>query len=66
MAKKLVSGPILAHSGCQSFFHKAGFVSHYTSWSAIIMYNIKKKDNNDPILRKPSDGRTDRGTEGRE
>ena len=24
------------------FFQKSGFASHYISWSAIIMYNIRK------------------------
>ena len=36
------------------FFQKSGFLSHYISWSAIIMYNIKKT--NDLIFRKRSEG----------
>ena len=43
------------------FFQKTGFVIHQISWSAIIMHNIKKT--NDQILRKLSDGRTDRQTD---
>ena len=53
MAKKLVLGPILAHLAqiraasffvfC-CFFQKFALVSHYISWSAIIMYNIKRKN----------------------
>ena len=45
--------------GCQFFFfQKYDFIKHYISWSAIIMYNIRKT--NDSILRKFSDGQTDR------
>ena len=33
--------PNLAHNFF-FFFFKAGLVSHYIPWSAIIMYNIKK------------------------
>ena len=29
--------------GLQFFFQKFGFFSHYRSWPAIIMYNIRKK-----------------------
>ena len=66
--KKLVSGPILAYlaqiQAAKMFFQKRGFVSHEISWSAIIMFNIRKT--NDPILRKLKDerphGRTDRWT----
>ena len=57
MAKNLVLGTILAHLtqiGPQNFFFQK-------SWSAIIMYNIRKT--NDPILRKLSDGRTDGQTD---
>ena len=39
---------------CFCFFQKSGFLSHYISWSAIIMYNIKKT--NDLIFRKRSEG----------
>ena len=44
------------------FFQKTGLVIHQISWSAIIMHNIKKT--NDQILRKLSDGRTDGQTDG--
>ena len=44
--KNLVSGPILAHlpqsQASNFFFEKSGSVSHQISWSAIIMYNIRK------------------------
>ena len=46
--KNQVSGLILAHlaqiqaADSLFFFQESGFVSHYISWSAIIMYNIRK------------------------
>ena len=54
-------GPLGPHLGCQKFFQETGFVIHQISWSAIIMHNIKKT--NDQILRKVSDGRTDGRTD---
>ena len=41
------------------FFQNSGSAN---SWSAIIMYNVRK--NNDPILRKLSDGPRDRQADG--
>ena len=38
-------------------FQKSGFISHQISWSALIMFNIRKI--NDSILRKLIVGRTD-------
>ena len=64
MAKNLVLGMILADLAQIFFLQKSGLISHQTSWSAIIMYNIKKT--NDAILRKRTDGQreghTDRWT----
>ena len=57
-------GPLGPHLGCQKFFQETGFVIHQISWSAIIMHNIKKT--NDQILRKVSDGRTDGRTDRRD
>ena len=46
MAKKADFRPKIR---AQFFFQKCGLVSNQISWSAIIMYNIRKT--NDPILR---------------
>ena len=46
-------------SGRQNFYSKIWLRQSQITWSAIIMYNIRKKTT-DPILRKLSDGRTDR------
>ena len=35
--------PLWLKFGPPVFFQKSGFISHYISWSAIIMYNIRKK-----------------------
>ena len=65
MAKNLVLSLILAHMAqIQAaifffFFQNSGSAN---SWSAIIMYNIRK--NNDPILRKLSDRPRDRQADG--
>ena len=36
-------GPLGPNSSCEIFFAKSSFVSHWISWSAIIMDNIRKK-----------------------
>ena len=64
MAKNLVLSLILAHmaqiqaANFFFFFQNSGSAN---SWSAIIMYNIRK---NDPILRKLSDRWRDRQADG--
>ena len=55
-------GPYGPNSGCQFFFFFFQNSGSANSWSAIIMYNIRK--NNDPILRKLSDGPRDRQADG--
>ena len=47
-------GPLDPNLGHHFFFQKSGFLRHYISWSAIIMYNIKKTNNS--IFRKRSEG----------
>ena len=44
MAKNIVLSPILFRSrAAKIIFKKSGSVSHWILWSAIIMYNIRKK-----------------------
>ena len=54
--------PFSPNSGCQFFcffFQKSGSVSHQTSWSAIITYNIRKKLMIQSWVNLVTDGRTD-------
>ena len=55
-------GPLDPNLGRQLFCQKYGVESHYISWSAIIICNIRKT--NHPISRKFSDERTDRRANG--
>ena len=63
MPKNLVSGPILVHLAVAFFFFEnlAPSVTRYHG--QLSSYTISEKTN-DPILRKLSDGRTDRRTDG--
>ena len=67
MTKNLVSGPILAHytqrSAVNFLFFKNLATSATRCHGQLSSCTISEK-NNDPILRKLSDGRTDRRTDG--
>ena len=71
MVENIILGRWAHIRGTKHFFKKSGFISHSISWSTI-MYKQHQKKTNDPILRKLSnrrpgrrtDGQTDRRTDG--
>ena len=64
MPKNLVSGPILVHLAVVFFFFENLAPSATRYHGQLSSYTISEKTN-DPILRKLSDGRTDRRTDRR-
>ena len=59
MKKKLVSGPYGPSSGCQVFFFK-NLASSVTRYHGQLSSCTISEKTNDPILRKLTNGRSDR------